>query len=71
MSPALSRSSALYHVKLGDALEIRNGIIFDFYWGLPTYILFSFYLPRNFFNTEIGSVDEACEKQGASIVLGT
>ena len=34
MSPTLSGSSALQHVKLGDALEIRNGIIFDFYSGL-------------------------------------
>ena len=35
MSPTLSGSSALQHVKLGDALEIRNGIIFNFYSGLP------------------------------------
>ena len=35
MSPTLSGSSALQHVKLGDALKIRNGIIFDFYSGLP------------------------------------
>ena len=35
MSPALSRSLALQHVKLSDALEIREGIIFDFYPGLP------------------------------------
>ena len=31
MSPTLSVSSALQCVRLGDALEIRNGIIFDFY----------------------------------------
>ena len=35
MSPALSGSSALQRVELGDALEIRDGIIFDFYPGLP------------------------------------
>ena len=35
MSPTLSRSSALLCVKLGDALEIRTWIIFDFYSGLP------------------------------------
>ena len=35
MSPTISGSSALQYVKLGDALEIRNGIIFDFYSGLP------------------------------------
>ena len=34
-SPTLSESSALQHVKLSDALEIRNRIIFDFYSGLP------------------------------------
>ena len=35
MSPTLSGSSALQRVKLGDALKIRNGILFDFYLGLP------------------------------------
>ena len=35
MSPAFSGSSALQRVKLSDMLEIRNGIIFDFYSGLP------------------------------------
>ena len=35
ISPTLSGSSALQRVKLSDALEIRNGIIFDFYSGLP------------------------------------
>ena len=35
MSPTLSGSSALQRVKLSDALKIRNGIIFDFYSGLP------------------------------------
>ena len=30
-----SGSSALQHVKLSDALEIRNRVIFDFYPGLP------------------------------------
>ena len=35
MSLTLSGSSALWCVKLGDALEIRNGITFDFYPGLP------------------------------------
>ena len=39
MSPTLSGSSALQRVKLGDALEIRNGIIFDFYSGLPHFIV--------------------------------
>ena len=35
MSPTLSGSLALQCVKLGDVLEIRNRIIFDFYSGLP------------------------------------
>ena len=35
MNPAASGSLALQHVKLGDALEIRNGITFEFYVGLP------------------------------------
>ena len=36
MNPAPSGGSlALQRVKLGDALEIHNGIIFDFYSGLP------------------------------------
>ena len=35
MSPTLSGSSALQRVKVGDALEMRNGLIFDFYSGLP------------------------------------
>ena len=35
MSPTLSGSSALQCVKLSDVLEIRNGIIFNFYLGLP------------------------------------
>ena len=37
MSPAPSESLALQHVKLGDVLEICDGIIFDFYMypGLP------------------------------------
>ena len=35
MSPTLSGSLALQRVKLGDALEIRNGIIFNFYSELP------------------------------------
>ena len=35
MSPTLSGSSALQRIKLSDALEIRNGIISDFYSRLP------------------------------------
>ena len=35
MSPDLSGSSAPKHVKFGNALEICDGIIFDFYSRLP------------------------------------
>ena len=35
MSPAPSGSLVLQRVKLGDALEIRKGITFDFHPGLP------------------------------------
>ena len=36
MSPAPSGSLALQHFKLGDVLEIHDGIIFEFYYpGLP------------------------------------
>ena len=41
MNPALSRSLALSHVKLCDALEIRDGIIFNFYSGPPHMSYFS------------------------------
>ena len=35
MSPALNGSSALEHFEHSNASEIRNGIMFDFYPGLP------------------------------------
>ena len=35
MSPTLNGSSALEHFKHGNAIKIRNGIMFDFYPGLP------------------------------------
>ena len=35
MSPALDGSSAIRHFELSDALKIHDGIIFDFYTGLP------------------------------------
>ena len=34
-SPSLNGSSALEHFKRSNAIEIRNGIMFDFYPGLP------------------------------------
>ena len=35
MSPALDGSSAIWHFKHSNAIEICNGITFDFYTGLP------------------------------------
>ena len=35
MSPALNGSLVLKCIKLGDVLEIRDGMIFKFYLGLP------------------------------------
>ena len=35
MSPALNRSSLSQHIKRDNTIEIRNGILFDFYLGLP------------------------------------
>ena len=42
MSPALNRSSATQLFEHSDATEIRNGIIFDFYTGLPYMDVYSF-----------------------------
>ena len=35
MSPALNGSSTIRRFKHSNAIEIREGIIFDFYTGLP------------------------------------
>ena len=35
MSPALNGSSAIRRFEGSDAIEIHNGITFDFYTGLP------------------------------------
>ena len=34
MSPALNRSSAIWHFEGSDAIEICDGITFNFYTGL-------------------------------------
>ena len=41
MSPALNRSSAIRRFEHGNAIEIRDGITFDFYTGLPHVVLFT------------------------------
>ena len=38
MSPALNGSSAIWRFEGSDAVEIRNGITFGFYTGLPLII---------------------------------
>ena len=35
MSPTLNASTMLKHFECGNAVEMRNGIMFDFYPGLP------------------------------------
>ena len=35
MSPALNGSSALQHFERSNIVKIRNGIMFNFYPGLP------------------------------------
>ena len=35
MSPTLNRSTVLQHFEQGNAIEIHNGIMFDFYPRLP------------------------------------
>ena len=35
MSPALNGSFALQRFECGNTVELRNGIMFDFYPGLP------------------------------------
>ena len=39
MSPVLNRRSAVQHFEHGNAFELRNGKIFDFYLGLPHVIM--------------------------------
>ena len=41
MSPALNGSSALERFERSNAIELRNGIMFDFYPGLP-HVYFNF-----------------------------
>ena len=46
MSPALNGSSAIRRFERGDAIEIRDGITFDFYTGLPHVLWVSIVLPQ-------------------------
>ena len=43
MSPALNGSSVLQHFERSNAIEIHNGIMFDFHPGLPhRYVYYTF-----------------------------
>ena len=42
LSPALNGSSEIRSLECSDAIEIHNGIIFDFYTGLPHNIIVAF-----------------------------
>ena len=42
MSPALNGSSVIRRFKHSDAIEIRDGITFDFYMGLPHICTYDF-----------------------------
>ena len=44
MSPALNGRTALQLFKCGNTVEIRHGIMFDFYPGLPHIIYYRMYL---------------------------
>ena len=46
MSPALNGSSALQRFERSNAIEIRNGIMFDFYPGLPHIYIYGKYTVR-------------------------
>ena len=35
ISPALNRSTVLQHFEHDNTIEIRNGVVIDFYPGLP------------------------------------
>ena len=39
MNPSLNGSSALERFERGNAIEIHNEIMFDFYWELPQHVL--------------------------------
>ena len=47
MSPTVNGSSALQRFERSNAIEIRNGIMFNFYPGLPHIILSIYVTARN------------------------
>ena len=55
MSPTLNRSSAIWLFEHSDAIEIRDGINFDFYMGLP-------YLCKSLTHKIVSTEHGFCEK---------
>ena len=52
MSSAPSRSLVLQHVKLSDTLEICDGIIYEFYLGLPQVYFKDSWLPLSLLSND-------------------
>ena len=55
MSAALNASSAIWHFERSNAIEIHNGITFDFYMGLPHMVIII--INKVWFNELVFSVD--------------
>ena len=68
LSPTLNGSSGIQYFERSDAIEVRNGIIFDFYTGLPypltdTLILNAIYTGggvSSFQPTRLGPIKQLC-----------
>ena len=53
MSPACNKSTVLQRFERGNVLEIRSGIMFDFYPGLPHMYFVEVQISTNGCQTEI------------------
>ena len=58
MSPTHNGSSALEHFESGNAIKIRNRIMFDFYLGLPHILNFYSFIPKSTSHVDLGLVQE-------------
>ena len=68
MSPALNGSSTLERFEQSNASEIRNGIMFDFYPGLPHMYKYVCNKPKSKFLTSQVEYLQSCERQRSSLV---
>ena len=65
MSPARNGSLAIQRFEGSDAIEIRNGITFDFYTGLPHVLIDVFFFgcrdlyPGNILLSDSGNVSQS------------